>query len=255
LVLTLTVIASCALITGTSDVKDRDLDRDGLLGPVRQVVTKSRASTTVATYDRAGMLQHSVIRTPPAIEHPEVGEQLQKFIYVYGPDGRRLHEITEDGEGQQYISRLYAYDASGKKTAEAVYHMCGTFSALMMYSYDPDGLLREALTFHYRSILRQEFTYDQRRRLISRAAYKNGVLQSTTDYKYVDKGYPISEETTNPARPSLNEKSVSMYEYDAQRNWTKRTTRRLIMPIDEDGKPMFDPTELTERTIIYEKSR
>lgn len=245
------VIASCALMNGTGGGKDRDVDRDGLLGPVRQVVTKSRTSTTVATYDRTGMLQELLTRTQPPPEQPELGEQLQKFIYVHRSDGKRIREMTEEGDGQQYLSRLYAYDASGKKAAEAVYHMCGTFSTLVMYSYDADGLLREALSFHYRSIVRQVYDYDRRGRVKSRAMYKNNALQSTTRFGYVERAYPISEETTNVINPLLNDKSVSMYEYDGRGNWTKRTTRRLIMPIDEDGKPMFDPTEITERTITY----
>ena len=197
------------------------------------------------------MLQELLIRTQPPPEQPEVGERIQKFIYVYGSDGKRMREMTEEDDGQQYLSRLYAYDASGKKAAEAVYHLCGTFSALLMYSYDADGLLREALSFQYRSIMRQVYDYDRRGRVQSRALYKNNALQSTTRFEYVERAYPISEETTNVVNPLLNDKSVSMYEYDRHGNWTKRTTRRLIMPIDEDGKPMFEATEITERTITY----
>lgn len=245
------VIAGCLLIGGTVPTNTRDLDRDGLIGPVRQVVTKSKMSTTTNTYDRAGMLQESVARIQAPPEQLEIGEQVQKLIYVYGSDGRRLREMIDD-DGQQYLSRLYAYDASGKRIAEAIYHMCGTFSALIIYTYDTVDLMREELTYQYRSIVRQAYEYDQRGRLKSRVAYKNGALQSTTRYEYVQRGYPISEETTNVIKPLLNDKSVSMYEYDSEGNWTKRTTRRLIMPIDQDGKPMFDPIEVTERTIIYE---
>jgi hypothetical protein len=71
-------------------------------------------------------------------------------------------------------------------------------------------------------------------------------------YQYDERGNQIAEEVTNLTDPSLNRKSLSTYEYDSTGNWIRRTVRRLIIPVDQDGKPVSDPTELTERTITYD---
>ncbi len=66
-------------------------------------------------------------------------------------------------------------------------------------------------------------------------------------YKYDDKGN-ISEMTLLNADGSLLSKEVYTYEYDYVGNWTKMTTSVAVV---EGGKIIFEPTEVTYRTISY----
>jgi TonB family protein len=66
-------------------------------------------------------------------------------------------------------------------------------------------------------------------------------------YKYDDKGN-ISEMTLFNADGSLLSKEIYTYEYDNVGNWTKMTTSVAVV---EGGKIIFEPTEVTYRTISY----
>src|SRR5947208_12512682 len=66
-------------------------------------------------------------------------------------------------------------------------------------------------------------------------------------YKYDDKGN-ISEMTLLNADGSLLSKEVYKYEFDSIGNWVKMTTAVAVV---ENQKIVFDPTEITYRTIFY----
>lgn len=66
-------------------------------------------------------------------------------------------------------------------------------------------------------------------------------------YKYDDKGN-ISEMTLVNADGSLLSKEVYKYEADSLANWVKMTTSVAVV---ENGKVVFEPTEVTYRTIFY----
>lgn len=66
-------------------------------------------------------------------------------------------------------------------------------------------------------------------------------------YKYDEKGN-ISEMTLYNTDGSLLSKEVYTYEYDYVGNWTKMTTSVAVV---EGGKIIFEPTEVTYRTISY----
>lgn len=72
-------------------------------------------------------------------------------------------------------------------------------------------------------------------------------LTGNENYKYDDKGN-ISEMTLLNADGSLREKEVYTYEYDFVGNWTRMTTSIALI---EGGKLVFEPTEVTYRTITY----
>jgi hypothetical protein len=201
-----------------------------------------------------------------------VGEQKQKFVYVYSPQGSRISELIVEEE-QQYLSRLYAYDRMGRKISEAAYHMCGTFSSLHVYSHDTSENVREDILFQFRSLSRQVVSYKDGVP-VQQEAYTNGALRSTTTYTYDpsgrlteqrvyqpdqkllnntrygydERGNRIAEETNDVNDPSLNVKSTSRYEYDANGNWIKRTTRRSTALAGSDAAPV---TEVTERELTY----
>src|SRR5262252_6800215 len=66
-------------------------------------------------------------------------------------------------------------------------------------------------------------------------------------YKYDDKGN-ISEMTLLNADGTLLSKEMYKYEFDSIGNWIKMTTSVAVV---ENAKIVFDPTEITYRTIFY----
>ncbi|HJT20690.1 MAG TPA: RHS repeat domain-containing protein [Nitrospira sp.] len=269
-------IAGVMALTGAVSSVKTDRERDGLFGPVRQVVTVSGETHVTRMYSRAGALLEAATRQAAPVDQPDLGERVQKTMFVYDAQGRRTREMVDEGDGP-YLSRLYAYSATGTPIAEAAYHMCGTFSSLVVHDYDAAGTLRRDLSYRFRSMGEHRYTWDAQGRITARKDYQNGVLISTlrysydaqgrlteqeatqadgtslsrTAYQYDQRGNLIGEELTNFHDPSLNAKSVSSYEYDAAGNWTGQIVRRLMIPAGEDGKPMSEGTEVIRRIISY----
>jgi YD repeat-containing protein len=269
----LVTVSICALmfLSATMVPKESDRMREGLAGRVRQITTTTGGTATIRRYDPDGALTETVSRLAPAADEPDAQEQVRKFLYIYDAQNQRLREMSQDQDGPPYVSRRYAYDAGGRQRAEAAYHMCGTFSSLHVFSYEGDGRLLEQLTYQFRSLGKRVYEYDSQGHLTTLRLYKNGVLQSTTHYRYDDKGrltdqtevnpdgtagnntaYEYdengrlkSEQFTNLVHPSLD--AVATYEYDREGNWTTKTTRRKGSSQDS-GK---EQVEVTERMIEY----
>jgi TonB family protein len=74
-----------------------------------------------------------------------------------------------------------------------------------------------------------------------------GALTGRETYKYDEKGN-ISEMTLMNTDGSLLSKEVYKYEFDSIGNWVKMTTAVAVV---ENQKVVFDPTEITYRTIFY----
>jgi TonB family protein len=72
-------------------------------------------------------------------------------------------------------------------------------------------------------------------------------LTGRETYKYDDKGN-ISEMTLLNGDGSLLSKETYKYEFDSIGNWVKMTTAVAVV---ENQKIVFDPTEVTYRTIFY----
>lgn len=271
------ILVSVACLSSVVAVTQSDREREGLRGPVARVIAKSGPTITISTYDQRGNLVEVESRRTPPADQPELGESVEKVIYAYDDEGNRTSETIVDGDGNQYPSRLYVYDAAGNRLAEAAYHMCRTFSSLHIYTHDAQRHLQEDLLYQGRTLLKQVHSYDEGGRVAKSLTYRNGVLQSTTQYvydrtgriteqsislpdetpsskamyEYDDKGNRISAEIMHPTRASLNSKEVFTYKYDAAGNWTRRVTRRLIIPVEEDGTPSAEPIEMTERSLTY----
>jgi hypothetical protein len=259
----LAVLLSLLAVGGRGEAIENDLVR-GFVGPVREVITTMAESITTELFDRDGLVLEMVTRTMPPADQPELGEQVQKLVYSYDDQGRRVRELIDD-EGQQYVSRLIAYDEASRETAEAAYHMCGTFSSLKIFQYDAAGRLQDILLFQFRSLVRQTFRYDGDGRMAARHNFKNGQLQTITRYRYDAGGRTIEETESAPDGsplttaafeydrqgnrireqvvdhhdPTQDSKTAISYEYDSTGNWTKRTRRRS------------SSTEVTERRIAY----
>jgi hypothetical protein len=269
------LVWALTLGAGATFSEETDRTKDGLIGPVRHMTTSTGGTTTVRTYDRAGVLLETVSRLAPPADDPDAPTQARRFIYVYNHKRQRVREMSQDQDGPPYLSRRYAYDAVGRRRAEAAYHMCGTFSSLHLFAYQPDGRLHEQLTYQFRSLGRRVYEYDGQGRPKTVLIYKNGLLEWTTQYRYDhqgrigeqievmpdatfgnrttyqydERGRLIAEQFNNRLDPSLD--ATSTYEYDERGNWTKKTTLRIGAL--EKRSSMDTPSEVTERTIEYFK--
>jgi hypothetical protein len=257
---------------GSPSLDQTDRERDGLLGPVRQVTTTSRTTSTTQTYDANGALLETIARAD-ALDPAESGE-VQKTVYLYDASGRRIREMIMGEDGQEYVARLYGYDAVGRRVAEAAHGMCASLARLRVFAYDEAGRLRDEYVYQFRVVLKLVYAYDGRGVLVSRAAYRkdrlemitryvhdaNGRLIEESDivdgrpaarrfYEYDERGNKTKQALANLANPSLNAKEAWSYEYDAQGNWITRTRQQIIAPADPtDDRP---PVEITRRTIEY----
>ncbi|ULA65969.1 MAG: hypothetical protein LZF62_40009 [Nitrospira sp.] len=273
----LLLVAGTMFVSKVSAVEPLDRVRDGFVGSVKTVMSKSGAITTVKNYDPSGALTKIQTHRAPPTDQPEIGPSLEETVYKYDALGNLTSEIIEDDTIGQYPSKLYAYDKGGTRVAEAAYNVCGTFSSLHIYEHDDKERLRQALLYKSRSLTRTVLDYDEQGRLIKRRLYQNGVFKSITQYAYDlnhhvaeqitylpngalysdtryaydDRGNTVVEECRHPTLPSLDSKEISTYEYDSVGNWTKRTIHREIVPIDEDGKPVSESMEVIERSITY----
>ncbi|MBS0169823.1 MAG: hypothetical protein JSR62_05670 [Nitrospira sp.] len=274
-VLLLCVGILCAVRVFAIELTDRA--RDGLVGAVKTVVTKSGLTTTVTQYDAAGTLKHIQVQHDPPADQPDVGGSVEEVVYEHDSRGTLISELIVDEVVGPYPSRRYAYDGNGNRVAEAAYNVCGTFSYLHVYGYDENKRVNEDLLYKSRSVVRTLLEYDRQGSLARRRHYQHGAMTSSTEYAYDlqdqmteqrvylpdgalssrttyaydDRGHTISEEVRHSTRPSQDSKEVSTYEYDAIGNWTKRTIHRELIPLDEDGKPVLEAMEVMDRVITY----
>jgi len=265
------LVAGLAL-GGAAPRNTTDRERDGLVGAVHRVVSATGGTSITKTYSRDGALLETVTRNAPPADQPDVGERMERVVYEYDAQGRRQHDMIDEGDGYRYLSRAYAYDKSGRVLAEAAYSMCGTFSSLTLYTYDDAGRLQEDLSYRLRSLFKRTYDFDSQGRPIFRRNYKNhgaisstgyryddqgrlaeqsefrldGTLESKASYRYDRQGNRILEETVNPADSSLNGTRAWSYEFDAQGNWMTQTARQPLVPRGVEAS-----VEVTHRTITY----
>ena len=71
---------------------------------------------------------------------------------------------------------------------------------------------------------------------------------------YDERGNLLTRIERHPADAARDQVETIGYEYDALGNWTRRTIIRAVNPVDEEGQPLQDPVEVTERTLAYEQS-
>jgi TonB family protein len=94
-------------------------------------------------------------------------------------------------------------------------------------------------------------TYDQKGKKVNTIYHPNPNIVSLTGqevYKYDDKGNIIEMTLTDPKSGTILNKEKYEYEFDSVGNWTKMTAYVAII---EDGKLIFEISEITQRTISY----
>jgi YD repeat-containing protein len=156
--------------------------------------------------------------------------------YEYDPKGNKISETVEDlakDGGPRLVAltdkTVYKYDDMGNPIEATYFKSDGTkgthpiFKAhRIVREYDGKGLLTG--TFHY----------DSDGRLIQKWARKSEGNKVSTEY--------------SDSSGMVKSKSVSVYDYDSQGNWIKRSDSVIEF---RDGKTSEKPTIIEHRIISY----
>jgi YD repeat-containing protein len=168
-----------------------------------------------------------------------VGKRVSNGIrvkYEYDPRGNKISETVEDSakdEGPRLVAltdkTVYKYDDMGNLIEAAYFKSDGTkgthsiFKAhRVVYEYDSKGLRTSA------------FQYDSDGRLIQKWVRKSESNKVSTEY--------------TDSSGVVKSKSVSVYDYDSQGNWIKRSDSVIEF---KDGKTSEKPTITEHRIISY----
>lgn len=266
-----------------------DLDRDGLIGPVREVVERfihweGRAATIVrrTLYDKKGhrLEFHEWVETNGTL----IPESKRKVLYQYDPPGRLIKFITYGADGSISRTMTSTYDEKGQKTGEIDRDDKGREGMRWTYSWDNRGNMKEMLVYipdghtlaDVNAETRYTWEYDSQDHVIETMSYRSdGAFVEKILRKYDDKGrlseqirlesngsvhdrivfhYDRSgrgmEQLNHNAEGTLTSKSTYISEDDVRGNWVKKTPGRWSY--DESGKPERRPTtEVITRTITY----
>lgn len=266
-----------------------DRDRDGLIGPVREVVERfihweGRAATIVrrTLYDKKGhrLEFHEWVETNGIL----IPESKRKVLYQYDPPGRLIKFITYRADGSISRTMTCTYDEKGQKSGEIDRDDKGREGMRWTYSWDNRGNMKEMLVYipdghtlaDVNAETRHTWEYDSQDHVIESMSYRSdGAFVGKTHNKYDDKGrlseqisvesngsvhdrivfhYDRSgrgvEQLNHNAEGTLTSKSTYISEDDVRGNWVKKTPDRWSY--DESGKPERWPTtEVITRTITY----
>ena len=255
---------------------ERPSELEGATGPIRRITIGTKETLQTLELSPQGFVTEKITRARP---DPSAASE-ERVRYQYDAAGKLTGEWVQDSDDEWIPLRLYAYDLQGRLAGEAAYHLCRTFSALHLYEYDEADRLIEQRRFESRRLSRRELRYSQSGRLETVQVYRNGRRFETAAYHYNERGQVSSIEWTlpdgtparrmmstydergnlltrierHPADAASDRVETIGYEYDGLGNWTRRTIIRPVSPVDEEGQPLQDPVEVTERTIVYESS-
>jgi hypothetical protein len=258
-----------------SEITARDLtdrENNGLVGPVKTVMTKDDTFTTTDTYDSGGRLIQSV----RGMFDNRHGLPLT-FTYNYDSTGNRTSEVTSTADKTLTSKKLYSYDQRGNKIAEAEYDHPDHLRAVSVYSYDdhgnkaeefnylPSGLKVQRWSYVYDSngkIVKIRYSesgaagekyethheYDEKGRLVQQLYYgHDGSFAGNAIFEYDNHGNYISK-MVYAANRSISSREASTYEYDAYGNWVKKTVKQWI---NKEGQLRAEKDFIRERTITY----
>ena len=113
------------------------------------------------------------------------GESLAEYRQEFDAEGR-LSKSTAYNDGELVGSTEYSYDAEGRERELVSRDPNGEIYSKLIYEYDKKGNLisQSVETSAYTS--RQEHSYDKAGQLISTKSYRNGSLESRTEYTWED---------------------------------------------------------------------
>ena len=113
------------------------------------------------------------------------GESLAEYRQEFDSEGRLTKSVSYN-DGVLVGSTEYSYDAKGRETELVSRDASGEIYSKLIYEYDKKGNLisQSVETSAYTST--QEHSYDKAGRLIGTKSYRNGSLESRTEYTWED---------------------------------------------------------------------
>jgi len=188
--------------------------------------------------------------------------------------GWKISRITKRSDGSLVDKILYAYDAQGHQNAEAWYDADSFFVRLDLREFDEHGNCQKIYSYRSREPLtvfsqRAEYQYNKLGRMVESVFWRKDGTKEIN--RFNAKGYLLDirffdatgeldheiqmdydvygneiESRTFDSKGNLTSRSIDTYEYDAEENWVKRTSKWVL----KEGKP-FDEITITDRKITY----
>jgi len=233
----------------------------------------SIGSKTVYSYDSKGHLTSET-------QSDAKGVVTRKTSHRYDTNNRRIETSSFAGDDQPTGKTSYAYDAMGRLAEESYDGVRDKmFNKKTSYSYDDKGRLvtekSEGDVFFNRGEV--TYVYDDKGRLIKKTE-PGLTFPKTWEYTYDDNGRRRQEQTMGPPRvliklddkaniiervsrigslrsPADTEEKHS-YDFDAQGNWVKKTTTRIVLRQTRDRfgvilNPESEVQPVKFRTLTY----
>jgi len=218
-----------------------DATDEGLHGRVKNVLTEvqepgpdqPKRRETIDFYNEQGNL----VRAESYDERNNLSA-----ISVYGYiDGNRVYPV-KDIDHDYDTDLVVTVPATGSKKFDRRYTQKFT------YKYDDKKRLIEEAMFQNNGELWLRYIYKYKGNQKEEVSYsKDGSISQRSLYTLDDKGNPVKE-TIFSGDGSISGKQAYTYEFDAQGNWTKRTTSEMQ---NKDGREQPVLLFTQYRTITY----
>ena len=252
-----------------SDTFAAGAEQEVLLGPVKQVITRSSGSIWTRTYDPTGRVMETVFSQTKTDVAPA------RYSFEYDAQGTLTLETASEPDGSILYRNLYryGYDDRVHETAVVAALSDGTLSHAEFSMYDSRGHLESKIYFTGQ-VLTDKSLFDARGNVIYGARYRHGSLWLETGHlfgphgrlrerrtysadgtlsskevlKYDDRGRLIEEVSEFFNSPNI-QKSVTTYEHDTAGNWTRKLLKRWMKQGNEIQA--LDAGVEEERSISY----
>jgi hypothetical protein len=202
----------------------------------------NKGIATTTTYDAQGREDEEIRVTP-------TGEVIIKITTLYNGQGKKTEQIIYDAKNTSIGRKTFVYDNSGGLTERVAYREKGTLQARTTFVYNDRNQIRETVTYNARGAVTERvgYGYDgQGNKNEEISYYADGSIDRRRIFIFNDQN--AVEMVEYNAKGEWLKKEKYEYEFDAQGNWTKRITSRLLnLP---DSKE-YQIVEATQRTIDY----
>lgn len=263
----LTIVGSLCLVTLAVAVCAlsricTDAERDGLRGPVREIVeetyrlvdkfgtvTQELEKRIVSQYNREGALIER-------ISYDGNGNITSHSVYAINADGRSTKIVTYNGSGAVESRSTITYESGGaaERVVQRLYNADGSLDYVYIYNYNTDGHMVEAV--HYNADgsfdMRVINSYDTRGKLLETDMYDaQGKLTVRMTWTYSEQGAMIESSSVlylNGIEWLSDRTGYSGYGFDAYGNWIKRVESEWV---EKFGKEYWEPRKVIYRTINY----
>ncbi|RLJ09103.1 MAG: hypothetical protein DRP15_04225 [Candidatus Aenigmatarchaeota archaeon] len=263
----LTIVGSLCLVTLAVAVCAlsricTDAERDGLRGPVREIVeetyrlvdkfgtvTQELEKRVISQYNREGALTERV-------SYDGNGNITSHSVYVINADGRSSEIITYNGLGNVESQSAITYESSDttERKIHRMYNADGSLDYVYVYNYNTDGHMVEAVHYNADGSLdmRGINSYDAQGKLLETDMYDaQGKLFMKITWTYSEQGVVIESSSIlylNGIEWLTGRMGYSDYELDAYENWIKRVESEWV---EKFGKEYWEPRKVIYRTINY----